>query len=178
MNSYTILRSLALCCHPIPTLGVTAISAGLAAVVGLSPSRALLVVVAVFAGQLSIGWSNDFIDAARDRVSKRTDKPVARGAVSSRLVAISAGSALLVAVVLSFALGLLASIPALTLVTCGWLQPRSEARSCLVCALRHCVLYATGDSYTGPSSPGVASRVGHASRCALRGVGTSGKCSA
>ena len=61
---------LALSCHPLPTIAVTAISAGLAALAGLSPARGALVVAAVFAGQLSIGWSNDAIDAARDRASR------------------------------------------------------------------------------------------------------------
>jgi 4-hydroxybenzoate polyprenyltransferase len=116
-----LIRGLALSCHPIPTLAVTAISAGLAALAGLSPGRLVLLVAAVFAGQLSIGWSNDAIDAARDRVSERTDKPVASGAVSSRLVGIAAGVALLLAVVLSLALGWLPGLASLTVVACGWL---------------------------------------------------------
>ena len=116
-----VIRALALSCHPIPSLAVTAISAGLAALAGLSPARAALLVAAVFAGQLSIGWSNDAIDAARDRVSERADKPVASGAVSPRLVAVAAGVALVVAIVLSLALGLLPGLASLTVVACGWL---------------------------------------------------------
>ena len=110
-----------LSCHPIPTLAVSAISAGLAALAGLSPVRSVLLVAAVFAGQLSIGWSNDAIDAARDRASQRADKPVASGAVSLRVVAVAAGIALLLAVALSLALGLLPGLAALTVVACGWL---------------------------------------------------------
>ncbi|MET0864959.1 MAG: UbiA family prenyltransferase, partial [Nakamurella sp.] len=117
----TVVRALALSCHPIPTLAVTAISAGLAALAGLTLGRSVLLVAAVFAGQLSIGWSNDAIDAARDRVSERTDKPVASGAVSPRLVAVAAGVALVVAVVLSLALGVLPGLASLTVVACGWL---------------------------------------------------------
>jgi len=117
----SVLRGLVLSCHPIPTLAVTAISAGLAALAGLSPARSLVLVAGVFAGQLSIGWSNDAIDAARDRVSERTDKPIANGAVSPRLVAVAAGIALLVAVALSLALGLLPGLASLTVVACGWL---------------------------------------------------------
>ena len=41
-------------------------------------------------GQLSIGWSNDAIDAGRDGLSGRTDKPVARGELATRLVMRSA----------------------------------------------------------------------------------------
>src|SRR6476469_11201863 len=100
-----LVRGLALSCHPLPTLAVTAISAGLAALAGLSLARGGLVVAAVFAGQLSIGWSNDAIDATRDRATHRSDKPVAQGAVSTRVVGWAAGLALLAAIVLSFALG-------------------------------------------------------------------------
>ncbi len=114
------VRALALSCHPIPTIAVTAISAGLAALAGLSLGRAALMVAAVFAGQLSIGWSNDAIDAARDRATARADKPVARGAVSPRTVAAAAAVALLAAVLLSLALGWLPGLAALTVVACGW----------------------------------------------------------
>lgn len=116
-----VARALALSCHPVPTLAVTAISAGLAALAGLSFWRAVLLVLAVFAGQLSIGWSNDAIDASRDRATARTDKPVASGAVSSRTVGIAAAVALLAAVVLSLALGWQPGLAALTVVACGWL---------------------------------------------------------
>lgn len=114
-------RGLLLSCHPLPTVAVTAISAGLAALVGLTPGRAGLLVLAVFVGQLSIGWSNDAIDAARDRASARTDKPVALGAVSPRVVGTAAGVALVAAVVLSLLLGVAPGVAALTVVVCGWL---------------------------------------------------------
>src|SRR6476659_661201 len=116
-----LMRGLALSCHPLPTIAVTAISAGLAALAGLSPARGALLVAAVFAGQLSIGWSNDAIDAARDRATQRSDKPVAQGAVSTRTVAVAAGVALLVAVLLSLALGWQPGLASLTDVACGWL---------------------------------------------------------
>src|SRR6476619_7249416 len=89
-----IVRALILSCHPLPTIAVTAISAGLAALAGLSFGRGALLVAAVFAGQLSIGWSNDAIDAARDRATHRSAKPVAQGAVSPRVVGVAAGTAL------------------------------------------------------------------------------------
>ena len=53
--------------------------------VGLEPWRLVLLTLAVFCGQLSIGLSNDAIDAPRDRAVGRTDKPIARGEVSERL---------------------------------------------------------------------------------------------
>ncbi len=115
-----VIRALILSCHPIPTLAVTAISAGLSVLAGLSPGRAALVVAAVLAGQLSIGWSNDAIDAARDRASARSDKPVAAGAISPRLVAAAAGLAMVAAVALSLAIGWRPGLAALTVVACGW----------------------------------------------------------
>ena len=116
-----VTKALVLSCHPLPTVAVTVISAGLAALAGLSIGRGALMVAAVFAGQLSIGWSNDAIDAARDRSSDRIDKPVARGAISSRLVGVAAGCAVVLAIVLSLALGWQPGLASLTVVACGWL---------------------------------------------------------
>ena len=115
------LRGLALSCHPIPTVGVTAISAGLAALAGLDWSTGALFTAAVLAGQLSIGWCNDWIDAARDRAAGRVDKPVAGGEVAISTVATAAVGSLVLAAVLSFALGLAAGIAAMTLTVAGWL---------------------------------------------------------
>ncbi len=112
--------ALALACHPQPTVAVTAISAGLAALAGLSVARGLLLVVAIFAGQLSIGWSNDSIDAARDRATERTDKPVARGAVTPRTAGVAALVALAVCVLASLALGRAAGLTSIVVVASGW----------------------------------------------------------
>jgi 4-hydroxybenzoate polyprenyltransferase len=43
----------------------------------------------VAATQLSVGWVNDWLDADRDRVAGRGDKPVAAGAVSRRTVGLA-----------------------------------------------------------------------------------------
>lgn len=107
-------------CHPLPTVAVTAIASALAAGVGLTAPRVLLLGAAVLAGQLSIGWSNDAIDAARDDRAGRTDKPVARGELGRRTAGRAAGVALIVAVVLSLWLGTAAATALLTLVAAGW----------------------------------------------------------
>ena len=60
------------------------LSGFLAAAADLDAPRIALVVAAVLAGQLSIGWLNDVLDAERDRTAGRADKPVAAGAVSRR----------------------------------------------------------------------------------------------
>jgi len=113
-------RALALACHPLPSVAVTAISAGLAALAGLGLGTGLLLVVAILAGQLSIGWSNDSIDAARDRASERRDKPVARGAVTPRTVGTAAVLALVVCGIASVALGWAAGLASMVVAASGW----------------------------------------------------------
>ena len=81
--------------HPGPTLVVSALALILGLSVGLDAPRLALLVGAVFAGQLSVGWSNDAIDARRDLAVGRADKPVARGEITARAVALAAGVALL-----------------------------------------------------------------------------------
>ena len=90
MSSSQPIRALALSCHPIPSVAVAAISAGLAALGELTLGRGALVTAAVFTGQLSIGWSNDYLDAERDRAMLRSDKPVATGAMEPRVAGIAA----------------------------------------------------------------------------------------
>jgi 4-hydroxybenzoate polyprenyltransferase len=119
--SAAALRALALSAHPLPTIGVTGISAGLAALTGLGFGRGALFTAAVFVGQLSIGWSNDWIDAGRDRAAGRRDKPVAGGDIGLPVVVTAAVATLVLAGVLSFLLGLLAGLAAMTLTVAGWL---------------------------------------------------------
>jgi len=114
-------RGLWLSAHPIPTIGVTAISAGLAALADLDLRTGLLFTAVVLLGQLSIGWSNDALDAARDRASGRSDKPVASGSVPQRTVAGAAVAALLAAVALSLPLGPRSAVATSTLAVAGWL---------------------------------------------------------
>jgi 4-hydroxybenzoate polyprenyltransferase len=97
------------------------LSAGLAALAALPVGRGLLLTAAVFTGQLSIGWSNDYLDAERDRAVQRSDKPVAAGAVEPRLVRTAAVVALILTLALSAVLGGSAGAAALVVVLCGWL---------------------------------------------------------
>lgn len=99
------LRALWGSSHPGPTLVVTALALALGIAIGLEPWRLALLTLAVFAGQLSIGISNDALDAPRDRAVGRTDKPVARGDVSVRTAWVAASAALVAALALSAPLG-------------------------------------------------------------------------
>jgi 4-hydroxybenzoate polyprenyltransferase len=63
--------------HPLPAVAVSAVAAGLAMGADRTPASAVIATAAVFAGQLSVGWLNDLIDAPRDKRVGRTDKPLA-----------------------------------------------------------------------------------------------------
>jgi 4-hydroxybenzoate polyprenyltransferase len=107
-------------CHPGPALAVTLLAGLLARAVGLGAGGIALVVAAVLAGQLSIGWSNDLIDLARDRTVGREDKPLVDGRVSELSVRIACGIALVATVPLSLACGWLAGLVHLVCVAAGW----------------------------------------------------------
>ncbi|MCJ1685162.1 UbiA family prenyltransferase [Rathayibacter sp. VKM Ac-2928] len=106
--------------HPGPTVTVTVLATVLAAASGHAPGIVVLVALAVFAGQLSIGLANDWIDADRDRAVGRTDKPVALGRISVGEVRAAALGTAAVAVVLSLLLGTVAAVAHLVLVAAGW----------------------------------------------------------
>ncbi|ACZ21818.1 4-hydroxybenzoate polyprenyltransferase-like prenyltransferase [Sanguibacter keddieii DSM 10542] len=114
------LRSLLLSSHPGPTATVTVLAVVLGAGSGLGPGRVVLLGVAFLLGQLSIGFSNDWVDAARDRAVERRDKPVARGDVSVTTVRTAAWVTAALTVPASFGLGWQAAVAHLVLVASGW----------------------------------------------------------
>ncbi|KAF2412589.1 1,4-dihydroxy-2-naphthoate prenyltransferase [Microbacterium sp. B35-04] len=91
--------------HPGPTLVVTVLALALGIVTGLDLWRIALLTASVFAGQLSVGISNDAFDAARDREVGRTDKPLARGDVTGGVAWAAALVLLVLALALSVPLG-------------------------------------------------------------------------
>src|SRR4051812_49870761 len=66
-------------CHPGPAFAVTVLAGLLARAVGLAPGGIALVVVAVLAGQLSIGWANDPLDPGPDPTLGPADQPPGGG---------------------------------------------------------------------------------------------------
>lgn len=91
-----------------------------AASAGRDPLGCVYVGAAVLTGQLSIGWSNDAIDAERDQAVARGDKPIASGLVSRRTVWTAAMVAAIACVPLSLASGWLAGTAHLVGVIAGW----------------------------------------------------------
>ena len=97
-----LLRS----CHPAPTVAVTILAGLLAVGVGADKETVGLLVLAVLTGQLSIGWSNDLVDAGRDRQVGRADKPLANAELSERSIGAAVALALAACIVLSLLCGL------------------------------------------------------------------------
>lgn len=81
-------------CHPLPAVAVTVFVGVVAVAAGRGAGGSVGVAAAVLAGQLSIGWCNDAVDAGRDAVVGRTDKPAATGELPVGVVGAAAGVAL------------------------------------------------------------------------------------
>ncbi|WP_159943210.1 MULTISPECIES: UbiA family prenyltransferase [unclassified Nocardiopsis] len=120
--------------HPLPSLTVTAVATGMAAVSGRESGELVTVAAAVLAGQLSVGWLNDLVDAPRDARVGRVDKPVATGELSRRVVFVGVLVSALAAVALSLSSGVLAAAAHLTALGFAWaydLGVKSSALSVL-----------------------------------------------
>jgi 4-hydroxybenzoate polyprenyltransferase len=111
--------ALARCSHFAPTVAVTTFALLLAVSAGRG-GDAVLVAAAVLAGQLSVGWSNDWLDRHRDRRTGRSDKPLVRGDISDDVVLRAAVAAVAVCVVLSLLWGVPAGAAHLTAVALAW----------------------------------------------------------
>ena len=107
-------------CHPEPTLAVTTLTAALAAAAGRGVAGTAAVGAALLAGQLSVGWSNDYVDRERDLAVARADKPLVRGDLPPRFLGAAALTALVLAVPLSLLSGVPSAAAHLTGVASAW----------------------------------------------------------
>ena len=107
--------------HPGPTLAVTAVTVVLAIGAGLDAWRVAVLGAAMLFDQLSVGLSNDWIDARRDREVKRTDKPIATGAISASTVRASAITCAALSIALTAPLGWQAFVVHLVVLVSAWL---------------------------------------------------------
>ena len=101
--------------HLGPSVAVTTIAALLALAMGLPAHRGVVVTMAVFTGQLTIGWGNDLLDIDRDREVGRSDKPLANGALAPSFVVRWLIVAAVTCVVLSLLAGWRSGLTHLTL---------------------------------------------------------------
>jgi 4-hydroxybenzoate polyprenyltransferase len=106
-------------CHPEPSIAVTSITTALALSAGRGAGSAW-VAAALLSGQLSIGWSNDWIDADRDRTTARADKPAARGELAPEAARIAAFVAATGCVPFSLAMGWRPGVLHLLAVAVAW----------------------------------------------------------
>lgn len=107
-------------CHPAPTVAVTAFTTVLGVLAGNRPATCVVLAAAVLCGQLSIGWSNDRIDAARDAAVLRRDKPAATGSLPIQVLDLATAVAVAALIPLSLLLGWRAGLTHLAAVGCGW----------------------------------------------------------
>lgn len=114
-----VLTGLARGCHPAPTAAVTLVAGLLSVSAGGSVSTTVLATLTVLSGQLSIGWSNDWLDAARD--VGRPDKPTATGSATPAQLRAASLAALAVTVVLSLFAAWPHGVWQLVLVASGWI---------------------------------------------------------
>lgn len=106
--------------HPGPGLAVTVVAVLLGIAVGLEPWRVAVLGAALLFDQASVGLSNDWIDAERDRAVGRPDKPVARGQIGVGTVRTAAWITAATALLLTLPLGLPATAAHLVALASAW----------------------------------------------------------
>lgn len=145
--------ALARSCHPEPALAVTVGVTALAAAAGRPAAGLVAVALAVLAGQLTTGWSNDWLDAERDTAVGRSDKPVATGEVSRSLVGTAAVVAGVACVPLSLLSGWRAGLVHLLAVVCA-LAYNTRLKSTPLSALPYAVAFAAVPAFVTLALPG------------------------
>lgn len=115
-SAVDLLRS----AHPGPTVVVTAITLGLGLTAGAPVWRVVLLTLAMLLGQLSVGWSNDWLDAGADRAAHRTDKPAADGRIRPATLRAAALAALVPALLLPLPASVPSAVLHLVFVASAW----------------------------------------------------------
>jgi 4-hydroxybenzoate polyprenyltransferase len=98
-----LLQGFVRAAHPLPTIAVSLVITAFAWSLGWTGWPLVTVFAAILIGQLSVGWSNDAFDASLDARVGRTSKPTVALNVSARALWIAAACALLIAILLSWA---------------------------------------------------------------------------
>ncbi len=114
------LRGLLHSTHLGPSVAVTIVAIGLGVGLQLPLWRLVILGLAILLNQFSVGLSNDWLDAERDREVGRTDKPVALGLVTAEAVRNAAFVAALASVLLTIPLGWLATVANAVFIVSAW----------------------------------------------------------
>jgi 4-hydroxybenzoate polyprenyltransferase len=114
------IAALARAGHAGPSLVLATIVTALVANEGVAAADLVVFGVAALAGQLSIGWSNDFFDAGRDAAAGRRDKPVVAGLIERPSTLFSAAAAVAVSAAANFALSPRTGVVNAAMLATGW----------------------------------------------------------
>jgi 4-hydroxybenzoate polyprenyltransferase len=113
-------RALVAASHPGPCVAVTAMAFLLTVKAAPHGTGPVLIAPAILAGQLSVGWSNDAIDAERDTRTGRADKPLATGQLSRRFTWSAAIVALVTALTLPLAISFATTLISAVTLIAAW----------------------------------------------------------
>lgn len=116
----TMVWALGRATHLGPTLAVAVLAGLLCVAFGVSSQVSLVVVLAVFLNQVSVGVSNDALDYPRDKESGRTEKPIVRGDLPLSVAWSVAGAAAMASLGLSFLLHPLVGLWQGVFLLAGW----------------------------------------------------------
>lgn len=106
--------------HLVPAVSVTALVGGAVAVRGVGAADAVLAVASTAAGQLSVGWSNDYLDREEDRAAGRHEKPLVAGRISPGSLWLGAWMAGVVSVALAAVVGFAPALAVAVAVAAAW----------------------------------------------------------
>ena len=130
MKRFPLLIPIIRASHFPQTVAMVALATVSAAIVGTSGSALAIVALAILSGQLSIGWSNDVIDAQLDKNIDRRNKPVVAQGLDPAQLRIPILVALVMVVPLSFvAAGLVGGLAHLGAVASAWVYNLYLART-------------------------------------------------
>jgi 4-hydroxybenzoate polyprenyltransferase len=139
--------------HPGPSLAITVMAVLLTAETVPHGAGPVLAGPAMLAGQLSVGWSNDALDAARDAAAGRADKPVARGDISSRAVWIAACCALAASLAMAAIIGAATAEVLVVVIGAAWAY-NVGLKSTLASGLMYVVGFGPIPAYATSMLPG------------------------
>lgn len=117
----TKAAALARSSHPGPSIAVTIITVGLGFGAGLDIVPLVFLGLSMLAGQLSVGLSNDWIDADRDAAVRRRDKPIVLDQIGASAVRNAAFVCAGLMILLSLPLGWAADLALIGSIGAAWI---------------------------------------------------------
>ncbi len=130
MKRFPLLIPIIRASHFPQTVAMVALATVSATIVGTAGWALVIVALAMLSGQLSIGWSNDYIDAQLDKHINRRNKPVVAQGLDPAQLRIPIVVALVMVIPLSImAAGFVGGIAHLVAVASAWIYNLYLART-------------------------------------------------